>query len=476
MLGFPAAFFWPSLVILFLVGVMFLQMPKLYLLLMFLFYGFFAAFASSQGVRVIPVRIPLERVLDEIFLVVPLAVIVMRFVQKTSPREETRLGLFFPLLAALSWYVNNVPTLNALRVTLAYMKFYILWYFVRCIGPWSEKERRRLFRLFVFFALVQVVVNMAMWQRGIWARMHPDCSVGTIGSAHFVGYVSAFALFMVGAWILFPSEGRRPLVTLAGAAVLLLIGYNLVFLTDTKHGLFIAPFAGLPLVVHPRLAWRKKLALITGAVVFCLASWIYFRLAQVYVVHSGVRTVWQQVRRAGKGAILRVIFTVFPRELPFFPLGAGPGNFCSSVGLFSLRPLAVKYVLPHTPWAYGGGQVISTSFLGGPFSGFNTLVGEFGVPGAALYYLFWAHVLRHLWRRARDPAASSFDAGQRTALVCSILFFVAVNFLFEVFIIHIFTICLAVLVGAHWDEPPRATAQPAATRRTQLPQVAPARA
>ncbi|MBN1269168.1 MAG: hypothetical protein JXB04_06230 [Kiritimatiellae bacterium] len=469
MLGFPSAFFWPALVIIFLIGVMFLQAPKLYLWAMFLFYACFATFASFGGVRVIPIELPMERLLDEIFLAVPLAVIIMHLIQRTNPKEETGFGLFFPLLAVLSWYFNKAPTLNALRVTLSYMKLYILWYFVRCIGPWSHRERRFMFRAFVTFALLQFVANVLMWQHGIVPTVHPDYSVGTVGGAHFVGYIAAFGLFMLAAWILLPDKKRSLPATFLGFLAILVSSYNLIFMTDTKHALFVMPIAVMPLLLHPRLGVEKRMVIIISGALFVGASYLYFLLADIFAVFPDVGSTWKQIQLAGKGATLRIIFTELPKEIPFWPLGAGPGNYCSTVALFSMRPLAVKYVMPYTMWAYGGLTAISTSFLGGPSSGFFTLLGEFGIISTGLFYYFWRHVIRHLWRRSCDAATDRFEAAQQAAIVCCLIFFLVVNFLFEVFTIHVFMLTLAALVGAYWDNPKQKPAPASAARPVRLP-------
>jgi len=75
----PPALFWATVVVAVSLGVFFLEHPKLYLFIVFLYLAFlyngflFGAF---------PLGIPLARFIDELWLAVPIAIIVMRAVNR----------------------------------------------------------------------------------------------------------------------------------------------------------------------------------------------------------------------------------------------------------------------------------------------------------------------------------------------------------------------------------------------------------
>lgn len=463
--GFSPAILWSALVLLFLSGVYFLERPKFFLILMFLYYAFFVN-GVFCGYYVIP--IPFIRLLDEAILAVPLLIIAMRAIQRQLPRGATSFPLLYLALAGLSYLVNDVPPLNTVRVTLSYGKFFIFWYFARVIGPWSPREKRIWFVLLVSYALLQVPFNF-IWQRNVVVTTHPDDSIGTIGSAHMVGYISTITLFLIAGWLVSLKSPVPRLRVLAVLGAALLIGYNLIFLTDTKHVLFIVPLAALPFLLYPRFNLRVRVGFASAMVVFAAASWLYLSVAtsaQQYRPRDMIRTV----QLSGRGTVFRVITRVLPGEVPFFILGAGPGNFTSTVALHSFRPLSQKYILPYIINLFRSrGFAPEASVLGGVMSSLYTLWGEFGPITMVAYYLFWGYVIRHLWRRCLAAGRKDFDNGQRIALVSSLITMTLVSVIMEIFYMGILMLPLWTLAGVYWDLEEKPGSPPAA-RVPPLPQ------
>lgn len=453
LLGIPAPLLWGGLFVIFLMGVLFLSRPKAYLFIMFLYYGLFSSFTSHRGGRVIPIYLPMENFFDEIFLMVPFAVLAMRWINRSLPRGAGWFFVGFILTSVLSIYVNKPPTIGAIRVVLAYMKFFLIWQFVRCLGPWTMRERKLLFWGMVWFALLQSPLNIGLWQRRLIASWGGDASVGSLGNAHAVGYISALALFMLVMWWLYPEPGRKPLVKLTVLGMIALIAHNLVFMTDTKHALLFMPFCGAVIFFSPAMRAGHRVWMIAGGIALAVAMVLYFIFGDLIRAFPRLEVVTESVLSLGKAETFRVLTQVFPFELPFFLVGAGPGNYISSVAMFSWRPLFVRYVLPFTPYAYTGYSAASTSVMGYPGSGWYTVWGEFGPVGLGLYVGLWVFFMKHLWRNAIQPGISPFIVGQNLALLAFAVLFVGINLLTEIFNIHIFYFTFAVLLGAFWDNP-----------------------
>mgnify|MGYP003588117279 CR=1 FL=1 len=446
--GFSPAIMWSVLVILFVVGVFFLDHPKLFLYLIFVYHAtsFNGTFFGRWHFN-----IPFIGILDEALLAVPIAILIMKAIHRQLPRGATWFPVIYLFLAVLSWRINHVPTMNFVRVTLSYSKFYIFWFFARAIGPWSIREKRAWLIILVVLAFVQFPMN-CLWQGGLTVSIHADNSVGTIGGAHLIGYISTFALFMIAGWMLSlkaPLPGRR--VALA-AALSVMIAYDLIFLTDTKHVLLMVPLAALPFFFFPRFPTRSRALMIAAMGLFVLFSGIY--LSQATRNWGGrVSMVYQSMKYSGKGAVFRAITGTLREEVPAFGLlGAGPGNFCSTVGTYSMRPLANKYVLPYLIRSFrSGGTATESSIVGGPMSSLYTLWGEFGPFTTLAYFWFWFFALRHLWRESLRTPGFPFETGQRLAVTGCVIVVFLVGMLSETFNIGILMLPLWSLVGIYWD-------------------------
>lgn len=243
--------------------------------LLFLMLFFFMLMPKNRLLGLLAV--PLPNFLDELFFLPFIAVIVMNWIQRRQLKEATLFPVMFCLIGALSWYVNGRPApFTAVQVTLVMLKFYILWYFCRLTSTFeNSKQLARWIWAYIVYVAIQFFYNM-LWQRGPWPRYHPDMSGGVMGpegqgSAHLIGYMCAFALFLLAGWWI--SSGRHATHRQRGWwwALTTVIAYNLIFMTDTKHALLLMPLAFLPFLFHPSLSirLRARLAGRGRAVYFC---------------------------------------------------------------------------------------------------------------------------------------------------------------------------------------------------------------
>jgi hypothetical protein len=460
--GIAPPVFWAAVVIFFFISVFFLAHPKVYLLAMLIYFGFFTN-AILLGRFFIPV--PFSQVFDELILVVPLAILVMRGIQRTLPRHATWFPLFYTVLCVLSYKANQAPLMNALRVWLTFGKFYIFWYFARAAGPWSAVEKKRVVWMVVLFALVQLPFNV-IWHRGLRVTIG-DFGTGTIGDAHMVGYVSTYGLFLLLALFLAKKHPFRPRPMAGYGVIAALISYNLIFLTDSKHVLVLLPLVGLPVLLSVRRSLRLRLFLVGAALAIALPSYAYLSSIR----REGKLTVrpsdyWYAMIHSGKGEVLRTILHELPDILPYPWLGAGPGNFCSAVATSSYRPLAVQYVLPYVIHALrSGGLSTESSVIGNPRTTLFILWGEMGVINALGYLGFWLYVLKGLWARSRRRDTPALDSECQIALFCNLVFLMILGLLIDTFSISILTLPLWALIGIFWDPSPATRTHAGAVRR-----------
>ena len=446
--GFPAPLFWAAIVTAFVLGVFLLQRPRVFLVVALIYYG---TFLNGMLFGSIYVPIPFARLLDEFLLAVPLAYLVMRSINRSLPRQATLFPLFYIVLSVISFKANEVPKLPWFRTVLSFAKFYIYWYFARSLGPWSYKEKQRWFWGIFLFAIVQFIMNV-IWQRGLTLRLHPDYSIGTLGSAHLVGYVSAGAIFYTLGWFL--TEGKRGS---SGKRLLVLLGlglivYNFIFLTDTKHGLVTFPLVILPFLFHRSTPPRYRLAVVLGLIVFLVFSGWYIVYGP-YTMRASVADYFMILRWSGKGYLYRVILTEIPRSNPLALLiGVGPGNFCSTAGVYGFRPLAVQHVVPFIiQGVRSGGASAEASVLGSPTASFLVLLGEFGWLGTILYYTFWIWVAWRFWKLSGRSSYLDWDTGQRLALVSNLGFVIIQSFLSDLMVYGQIVLPIWTLVAVYWD-------------------------
>lgn len=430
LVGWPAAIIWPFFVIVFCSGVALLGRPRILLNCM-LFY--FLLMPGNRLCGLIP--IPLPGFLDELFFLPIVAVIVMNLVQPARA-AHVKGGLWFAplfmLVAAISWYVNGKPSpFMTLRVTLIMLKPFLLWYYCRLVAPFRNEREIRFWLLFlVVYAAVQFFYN-CVWQRAPWPRIHPDYSGGMLGmqSAHLIGYLSIYAIFAYIAWRFTIGQTESRWARGWYGLLLAITAYDLIFMTDTKHGLVMIPIAALPFLIHPKLPLRVRQAMWIFLGILVVVSTFYIQM----FFHGGINRIVSSVRKqmlvnSPKAEVYKAVTVDFHNLVPFPLFGAGPGRFGSQVSLDAQTPLARRYILPIMNERrryfmtggkadYGGGTQLRW-----PQSDLLTLMGEFGWLGAGLYYTFLGWVIVNLYRKSFAAKTQDLHFGATLAACSSIIF------------------------------------------------------
>ena len=432
LVGLPAAIVWPFFVFVFCAGVALLGRPKALLNCM-MFYFFLMP--NNRLFGLIP--IPLPGFVDELFFLPIVAVIIMNLVQPVRA-AQIKGGLWFAplflLVAAISWYVNGKPSpFTTLRATLIMLKPFLLWYYCRLTCPFeSEKEIRFWIRALAVYASVQFFYN-CLWQGAPWPRFHPDHSGGMFGSgqAHLSGYISTYGIFAYMGWRFSMGRAASFREKAFWGILVAITAYDLIFMTDTKHGLVMIPFAILPFLLHPKVPNRVRQGMWAMAAVLVLFSAFYIQT----FFHGGFDRIISSVRKqmivnSPKAESYKAVTLDFHNLVPYPLFGAGPGRFGSEISVDNQTPLARRYILPmmneRRRWHMTAGQ---TSFSGDtqlrwPQSDLLTLLGEYGWLGATLFYSFMGWVVFQLYRKSflADTTHLYFGA---TLSSCSCLIFLA---------------------------------------------------
>ena len=458
MFGIPAPLGWAFLVIIFSLGTLLLDRPKLLLLLMLFF---FMLMPKSRILGLL--AIPLPSFLDELFFLPFIAVIVMNWIQRRQLKEITVFPVAFCLIGALSWYVNGKPSpFTAIQVTLVALKFYILWYFCRLTTTFQdEKQLARWVWAYIIYVAIQFLYNM-LWQQGPWPKFHPDRSGGVMGPegsgpAHLVGYMCVFALLLLAGW--WVSAGRKATRRQRRSwwFCTVIIAYDLIFMTDTKHALILFPFAFLPFLFHPALSARLRTGLLAGGGLFILTSFFYFQMA---AGSFRWQSYLESFKTSPKGVMLNAVTTDFPFLVPYPLLGAGPGGFTSNQAIAARVPLARRYIIPYDDeqrrlsyWRQGG-SVVQASILGIVRTDFFRVMGEYGWIGAATFYAFLSWLSFRLFRKSTEWPLDRLESGTFLGLSCCVIFVMFVTFIFDSFTIPVVTFPLWILIGCMWDMKP----------------------
>ena len=460
--GLPAPIVWAFLVFVLSVGALLLNKPRPLLNIM-MFYFLFMPFNRLFGI----LPVPLPRFVDELFFIPFLAVIVMYTIQG----KVVRGGLWFPiatvLVGAVSFYVNGKHSpFTALRVILINLKFFIVFYFCRLTCTFRDYgELEKWLKLYVFYGFIQYFYNVLRY-RTPFVLHGNDTGTGIFGNnggAHTTGYVCIFALFCLAGWWLarqreesFPF-GKKALAFLVG----LNIFYDLLFMTDTKHGLVLMMPAAVPFFLHPIVPKKTRAAGMALGILALMAIVFYFIVSNIgsqYRIHS-VRDMVHSIEQRPKGVIARVLIHDMDFWLPFPLLGAGPGRFTSAQAIDGHAPLAMHYIQPfldesrRAGYFHTSGFTAVASILGSPQSTLFTWWGEFGLPMTFVFYAFslWIYVL--FWRRAAS-SGGLWDGQTRNATLAilgMLGFQLLMTFIQPIYSTTYFSFFLWMLIGRTMD-------------------------
>lgn len=406
MFGIPAPLGWAALVIMFTFGILLLNRPKLLLQTM-MFY--FLLMPSNRLLGLL--SFPLPEFMDELFFIPLVAVIVMNWINGRQIKEGIWFSFGMIALAILSWYANGKPPfLSGFVATFVLMKSFILFYYCRlCFPEQRSKAIWNVAELYIYYAAIQLFYNF-FWHRSFWLRYHPDVSGGVFGpdggAAHIVGYMCVIALFLLMGWWLGPAKDASRLKRISMIAATVLLVYDLVFMTDTKHALVLAPIALAPVFFHSMFSARARITILTSTVLFVVLGFFWF------IIFSGRIDFWRLGRsflHSPKGEYMRAVTVDFSNLVRFPLLGAGPGNFGSDQAIRGKAPLARQYIIPYTEEArrlklsHGRtGSRTGGSIIAFPHSTMLCITSEFGWLGFFLYYGFYAWIAWRLWKRSHD--------------------------------------------------------------------------
>lgn len=455
MFGIHAPIGWAFLVLVFCVGTFLLDRPKLLLNCM-MFY--FLLMPSNRLFGLI--GLPLPGFIDELFFLPFIAVMIMNWIQRRSIQGGTWFPIAFIVVGLLSWYVNGKGApFRLAQVTLIMLKFYIIWYYCRltCIFE-DAKHFWRWGELYIYYAAIQFLYN-CLWQRGPFVRFHPDNSGGVFGpdgsgGAHLVGYISILALFLLAGWWMGPGRAASRRKRYWMLFLCMVISYDLIFMTDTKHGLLMMPVAFIPFVFHPIVPARTRSLLLGFGGVFLLLAFSY---VATFTNTRDFRKFLIQMADSPKGEMMHAVTGDFKYLVPYPMLGAGPGKFGSSQSAKDQTRLARRYILPYedemrrSGLTYRGGTRTGGSQLAWPQSDFFTLMGEFGWVGTLVYFSFFVWVCMKLWGKAKDLHQDANLGGAYLALGAGVIFLAETMFVVMSVTVPVLAFPLWMLAGRVWD-------------------------
>lgn len=456
LVGLPAAILWPFFVFVFCVGVALLGRPRALLNVM-MFY--FLLMPSNRLLGLLP--LPLPGFIDELFFIPFIAVIFMNLVQGRTVKGAGWFPVLFGMVTLVSWYVNGKQApFSAIKILLVNLKFFIIWYFCRL--TLTFKNSRELFRwcwLFIGFAALQFAYN-TLWQRAPWPRYHPDLSGGVFGpdsyAAHVVGYISVIALFLLGGWSVTQMgkfSFRRKLWVWVLVAVIL---YDLVFMTDTKHVLVLAPIACASLLFLPGLTVKFKFRIIFLALLIGVSGWYYLST-------QNTSAYWRSLRNFGttpKGEMFKAVTVDFPKLVHYPIFGAGPGLFASVEAVENRTPLARRYITPYRDEEerrsrFGlKGTTMAASIAGSLNTDFFFITSEFGWLGEGIYVAFWVYCIFSLYLKGvQRRRAGNSSWGVYLGLSISLILFMMLQLLTSVCTVACLAFPIWMLIGRIWDMP-----------------------
>ena len=455
MFGVPAPLLWAALVVLFSFGALLLDKPKLLLNVM-LFY-----FLVTPANRVLGLLwVPIPGGLNKFFFIPFIAVIVMNWIQRRQLKEATVFPLVFCALTAVSWYVNGRPSLfGTVQLTLVMLRCYILWYFCRLTCTFeNEKQLSRWVWGYVLYIAAQFFYNV-LWHKAPWPRFHPDRSGGVFGpmsggEAHWIGYMSVFGLLLIaGWWVSVGGQARARTRWLAGL-VAAIIGYNLIFMTDTKHILVLFPVVALPLLLHSRFPVRLRASLLAAGALFLIGTAVYFNQS---MGQMRMKRYWDAAMSSPRAKMFYAVTTDLPFLARYPLLGTGPGTFASTQAVEARTPLARRYIIPYQDEerrrGYFGlqGTTVSASVVGATQSDFFTLMGEYGWLATAVYFAFWGWLVMRLMQKAKEARQDSLCSGVFVSLACCLLTQAVLLGLVLMLVNPALTYPVWILLGRAWD-------------------------
>ena len=330
--------------------------------------------------------------------------------RRSLPRDIKgfhKVSMLLLLLALVSAVVNLAPVVTAAWFVLSYLAFIPIFH----IAYLHSDIRTCKFMCWMLVAvmLVQLVCNVG-WLVGVnpvpnFRIGTVDFAVGTFGSSTYVAYLSLAVIFIMMPLLTGSDALRYRLVALGVMA----IAAVQLYITSTTHA-YIVLGMGLALqffATTRRFKGRWFVPIVIGvSAVLVLATENEPSRAQ-----SSAMIGFQELSPgkppdalAGhvsgpKGEAFQNVVLRAAHEMPFFPIGAGPGNFASSIGCQAKNPLAQKYINYFFETFTGRQQMFGDSISQQVVTGFLAIWSELGPIGVLLFFGLHVYALRRVWRQ-----------------------------------------------------------------------------
>ena len=410
------------------------------------------------------VRFQLLDFLDEVFIVTFAGMaLVSRILGR--PRRDANLRwvnrFLFALLflAGASTLLNRAAYKGAFSFLLTYLGFFATFYVAYDALRDRPRAARWIWRIVVGFLLVQLVANLG-WLAGLnplpnWRLGTLDFAIGLCGNSVYLAHLAVLVAFF--AFSLFRHSGGAPrrwrfLIVVPIAAVQLVLAY-------ANHAFIVA---GALLLIYVTLATHRLRYLLSSLAV-CAVLFVGLQSLDAAGLLSdnpirrlsgdNLRSRWQSMVYGPKGEIARNVFLIAPREIPCFMLvGAGPGNFGSSVAQESHPPLAAKYInYIRETWS-GRRSLFGSSILQHYITGVLAIYSELGPLGALLFFGFHLYALFRVLRRLhRNAYPLVFQRALAEVFVLAMCQYLVMNLLTDLLNADIWQAPLWIVAAVVWN-------------------------
>ena len=389
----------------------------LYFLIGYLFLGNFFLTKLS-------INLPMKGYIDE---VMAFGVLGMFLVRKWTTGQQTKFKwvekylFLFVIAIAASAFINAVHPVTTLNLATSILKPFALFYVI-IESPFDKKQLKSLVIFISIIGAVQCFTVLSQFAAGKASGLHQaammDVGKGTLsaGLQHHVGYFLLVLCFTFSG--LYLNTKRR--VFLFGA---FFFGTGFL-LANAYHALLLVPAV---LLLFTLLTTNK--GTVKSRIIMLLLIPIFLF---VTVQISGNRRVesiasFEKIKKTGKFISYYNLFFKLPNELsiPGLFFGAGPGMYASEIAIKKRPPLFIKYVYNITAsW----GHDPRASVTNHPWTSVIAFLGELGIIGFTIFFLFFIRIFKEVRARYMDEAFPAFWKGLAFGVLCSLIFLGLLSF------------------------------------------------
>ena len=363
---------------------------------LFLWYGFEAIITSNKYWDFPQIIYSLSRIVDELFIILFLANIILNFHthSKYITKPVRLFSLSFLGILCFSSVINQVSTVVMAEYLLRYGKGLII--FIYCT-MFLKIERKYFFYFMKYlrwFFLLQFALN------GIWAldiKIIPnnnfnniDWAIGSLGNPFYVAIFTCIVLTGSIYEFLFRNGISKKRIFDFVYIILCLIQF---VWTDTKHLYLIFPLILIFQIFFLYLIkFRNKLIILI--LLGIISSGLINNTATHYLVENYNRGI-RLMNISPKGLAYYHSFFSIPNEVPFSPLGAGPGKGGSFIGKEDNSYFTKKYFARYDIEELRVGSSISTV----PYTGITSIQSELGFLGLGIFIFMIILIFKRLWSK-----------------------------------------------------------------------------